>query len=834
MHSTLLYIFVGVLIYLFMRSAKFAAVFFLLLIGVTKLRSQSIGTGPINTYKNATPVTYDLIHTVLDVSFDFHQRSLTGKEWVTLAPHFYPADRVKLDAKGMQIKVLGIIQNRKLIPLEYTYDSLYLDIKLGRSYKRGEKITLYISYKTLPDVVLAKGAHALQFINPEGLKNGKPTQIWSNGEPENNSSWFPTIDKPNQKTTQDISLTVPAKYTTLSNGALKSQKIHKNGTRTDRWVMDLPHAPYLFMLAVGTFSIVKDTWHGKEVSYYLDPPYAKNARSIFLNTVEAMDYFSKLTGIPYPWNKYSQIKLHDYSGAMENTTATAFGENGQNSVRELADRNYDSGNIHELFHQWFGNYVTAESWANISLNESFADLSEILWAEHKYGADVADDHLQAGLKGYLANSDGWGKPLVRYYYDNEQDVFDGISYQKGGRILNMLRHYIGNDAFYKGMYIYLKTYAFKNAEVGQLRTAMEEASGLDLNWFFDQWFFGAGHPMLTINYVWDEALKTERVYIQQMQEGKSFVLPVAIDIYAGGKTERHQVWLSGKADTFSYKLNYKPDLVNVDAEKILVAGKTDRKTLKEFAFQYLNAPLFLDRSEAVQAAAAQQGNPYAHSILNAALKDKYYGIRMQAITALDLKNDAIKNSALAALVEIATNEKNNLTRAEGIRKLGALKDQTYELQFRDAMQSSSYAIQGAALSALGEINKDLQFKLAKKYEGDCKGKLRETILDVFTRSGKDPEWNFIYHCYADGDSPVQYTFTRQFADLISRVDNPLYAQQGILAIKALVIDERKFGIAPRIITILNQIKVQRNKLNDAASVKVIDEAIMEINARTKV
>ena len=818
---------------LLMRTPKFAVVFFLLLIGVTKLRSQSLGTQPTNSYKNTATITYDLIHTVLDVSFDFHQRSLIGKEWLTLTPHFYPADTITLDAKGMKINAVSIIKNRKLLPLRYTYDGLYLNIKLDRSYNKGQKTTLFISYKTLPDVVLAKGEHALHFINPDDLKNGKPTQIWNNGEPENNSSWFPTIDKPNQKTTQDISLTVPIKYTTLSNGALRSQKINKDGTRTDRWVMDLPHSPYLFMLAVGTFSIIKDTWHGKEVSYYLDPPYAKNARSIFLNTVEAIDYFSKLTGIPYPWNKYSQIKLHDYSGAMENTTATAFGENGQNSLRELADRNYDSGNIHELFHQWFGDYVTAESWANISLNESFADLSEILWAEHKYGADVADDHLQIGLKGYLTNADGWKKPLVRYYYDNEQDVFDGISYQKGGKILNMLRHYIGNDAFYKGLHIYLKTYAFKSAEVGQLRLAMEEASGLDLNWFFDQWFFGAGHPVLTINYVWDESLKTEHVYIKQMQEGKSFVLPVAIDIYADGKTKRHRVCLRGTADTLSFKLNHKPDLVNVDAEKILVAAKTDNKNLKEFAFQYLNASLFMDRSEAIEAAAAQQSDPYAQSILNAALKDKYYGIRMKAIMALDFKNNALKNSTLPALVEIATNEKNNLTRAEGIKKLGTLNDQNYESLFRDAMQSSSYAVQGAALSALGEINKNLQFKLAKKYEGDCKGKLKETILDIFTRLGKDQEWNFVYHCYADGDSPVQYSFTRQFADFISRVDNPLYVQQGISAIKALVIGERKFGIAPRIIVILNQIKVQRIKLNDAASAKAIDEAIMEISAKTK-
>ena len=802
--------------------------------GLPQLEAQPFVDLHNDNYKSAATKSYDLMHTVLEINFDFHKRSLIGKEWITLTPHFYPSDVIKLDAKGMNIKEVAIIRNKKLILLKYGYDSLFLSIQLERTYKVGQKIILFISYNTLPDVFLAKGEHALHFINPDELKNNKPTQIWTNGEPENNSSWFPTIDKPNQKTTQDISITVPSKYTTLSNGTLKSKKINRDGTRTDRWVMDLPHSPYLFMVAIGTFTIVKDSWHGKEVSYYLDPPYAKNARSIFLNTVEAIDYFSLLTGIPYPWNKYSQIKLHDYNGAMENTTATAFDESGQNSLRELGDRNYESGNIHELFHQWFGDYVTAQSWANISLNESFADLSEVLWAEYKYGADVADDHLQSGLKGYLTNEDGWKKPLVRYHYNQEQEVFDGISYQKGGRILNMLRHYIGNAGFYKALNIYLKTYAFKNAEVCELRLAMEEASGFDLNWFFDQWFFGAGHPILSISYDWNEATKTENVYVHQMQEGKSFILPVAIDIYAGSKTERHLVWLREKNDTLSYILKHKPELINVDAEKILVADKTDNKSLQEFAFQYSNAPLFMDRFEAIDAATKKQSDPYAQLILNSALKDKYYGIRMKSIRGIDLKNNDIKKLVLPAIVDIANKETNNLTRAEGIKKLGMLNEPKYSLLFQNAMQSSSYAVQGEALSALGGIDQNLQFTLAKKYEVDCKGKLKETILDIYTRSGNDQEWNFVYHCYTDGNSPVQYSFTRQFADLISRVQNPAYAQQGIHSIKDLVIGERKFGIAPRIINILNQIKVQRGKLNDETTIKIIDEAITDINGKMKI
>jgi aminopeptidase N len=156
------------------------------------------------------------------------------------------------------------------------------------------------------------------------------------GRNRSSSAWFPTIDKPNQKTTDEISMTVPAKYVTLSNGRLASKKVNADGTRTDTWKMELPHSPYLFMMAVGDFKIYKDKWRGKEVSYYLEPKYAPYAKDIFGFTPEVMEFYSKTLGVDYPWNKYSQIVVRDYvSGAMENTTATLHGDYVQGTKREL-------------------------------------------------------------------------------------------------------------------------------------------------------------------------------------------------------------------------------------------------------------------------------------------------------------------------------------------------------------------------------------------------------------------------------------------------------------------------------------------------------------------
>ena len=354
-------------------------------------------------YRETPPKINDLVHTKLDVRFDYKKRFMYGKEWVTLQPALLSNRYLRLDAKGMDIKNISVVKNGKNIPLKYKYeDSLSLAINLDKVYHNNESYTIYIDYTAKPNLLKAKGSAAindakgLYFINPDGTEKDKPTQIWTQGETESSSAWFPTIDKSEQKTTDEISMTVPAKYVTLSNGRLASQKKNSDGTRTDTWKMELPHSPYLFMMAVGDFKIYHDKWRNKEVNYYLEPKYAPYAKEIFGMTPELIEFYSKTLGVDYPWNKYSQIVVRDYvSGAMENTTATLHGEYVQGTHRELIDRYYDAGRstiAHELFHQWFGDYVTCESWSNLTVNESFADFSETLWAEHKYGKDAGDEH----------------------------------------------------------------------------------------------------------------------------------------------------------------------------------------------------------------------------------------------------------------------------------------------------------------------------------------------------------------------------------------------------------------------------------------------------------
>ncbi|MCR8556564.1 M1 family metallopeptidase [Mucilaginibacter sp. BJC16-A38] len=791
-------------------------------------------------YHATAPKINDLVDTKLDVKFDYQHSHLIGKEWVTLKPHFYPTDSVRLDAKWMDIKTIGIMENGKVTPLKYEYqDSLTVAIQLDRTYKNNERYVLYIDYVAKPNDVHSKpgfkyDGKGLYFVNPLGTELDKPTQIWTQGEAESSSCWFPTIDKPDQKTTEQVSMTVPAKYTTLSNGLLISQKPNTDGTRTDTWKQSLPHCPYLFMMAVGDFKIYKDKWRNKEVNYYLEPAYFPYAKQIFGQTPAMMELFSKALGVDFAWEKYAQIVVRDYPlGAMENSSATLHGAYVQNSPWDLIDDPNGSGGTtiaHELFHQWFGDLVTCESWSNETLNESFAVFGEKYWNEKTYGKDDGDAKRYDELQAYLNNKTAYQQALTPFVYTDEEGVNGSNIYDKGGLVLTMLRNYLGDDAFFKGLGLYLKTHAFKNGEVQDLRLAEEEISGKDLNWFFNQWYYGAGHPVLDITYQWSDADHKEKVFISQKQDGQTFHVPIAVDLYAGGKTIRKQVWLSQKDDTLTFDLPAKPDLVNVDADKILITKKTDHKTLAEFAYQYQHAPLYLDRLEAINAAIAQETSEQGLSIVLSALKDKYHGLRIKAIRSLKMDSATVAKAALPILADLASHDANYPVRAAVIGVLGKTKSKEYVEIYKASLASPSYTVKGAALIALNSVDPDAAFKSAKSVETDGKGQLGQAIVTVYATSGSDKEWLYVIDAY--GKSSVQQKFNLTqgpLTQMICRLDNKTYVLQGITSIKDLAISFKRFNIAPKLIAALQQIEDARKKLNDSESAGAAAAAIDQIN-----
>jgi aminopeptidase N len=690
--------------------------------------SQSESSHP-KAYCPAATRYFDLLHTRLEVSFDWPNSQMQGNATLVLHPYFYPTNQLVLNAQEYDIHELSLVIKDEKKKLNYTYDKKRIQITLDKEYNQNDTLKINIVYTANPNKVDTKGSDAitdrkgLYFINADGKDPNKPQQIWTQGETEASSCWFPTIDSPNERMTQEIYITVDKKYTTLSNGLLIYTKENPDGTRTDYWKQTLPSAPYLTMLAVGEFSIVKDSWRDLEVNYYVEPDFAQYAKLIFGNTPEMLEYYSKKLGVDYPWEKYSQIIVRDYiSGAMENTGAVVHGEFLQVNDRKHLDENHEDVIAHELFHHWFGNMVTCESWANIPLNESFATYGEYLWMEQKYGKDEADCHLQQDLFAYLREAREKRVPLVRYDFEDREDIFDAHTYQKGCRILHMLRNYVGDEAFFKALNLYLIQNKYKSVEVDHLRLAFEEVTGEDLNWFFDQWFFNSGHPALSITYMYDEINKDETITIHQTQDTKKYPLyklPVDIDIYANGKVERQHVIIDEAEEFFSFPVSSKPDLVNVDANKMLLATKQDDKKASEWIFQYYNAPLYMDRYEALYILSEHLGiDSLSEKVILSALNDKFWNIRWLAVDyctyLLANHKEEIKNK----LSDMALNDAKSAVRMNAMLQLQSLfpKDSELKTVYEKGIKDKSYNVCMVSLDGLAAIDSLEGLRLAIEIE----------------------------------------------------------------------------------------------------------------------
>ncbi|TMM31187.1 M1 family metallopeptidase [Polaribacter aestuariivivens] len=704
-----------------------------------------------STYKPEREKIFDLIHTKLKVNLNFENKELNGEAWVTLKPHFYSTNKLILDAKAMLIHQVTL-NNQKL---EFTNDDFQLDINLPKSYSKNEEFTIYINYTARPEKVKDKITNTisadkgLYFINPKGIDKNKPTQVWTQGETEGSSCWFPTIDAPNQKTSQEIYITVPNKYKTLSNGLLISQT-EKGNNRTDYWKLDKKHAPYLFFLSVGEFEIVEDTYKNIPVNYYVEKEYEKYAKDIFGNTPEMIQFFSDKLGVDFPWSKYSQIVVRDYvSGAMENTTAVVHGEQAYQKPGQLIDENIHENTIaHELFHHWFGNLVTSESWSNLALNESFANYSEYLWREHKYGKDDVEMYMFENKKLYL-ESGSEDKSLIRFNYTDKEEMFDLVSYNKGGAILHMLRNYLGDEAFFTGLKTYLTKYKYQSAEAHQLRLVFEEITGKDLNWFFNQYFFGTGHPKISISYDYNMLRKTVTVNILQLQS-ETFQFPFAIDIFEGSKRTRHNVFVDGNDASFTFPFNKQPTLIQVNADGVVLCEIEENKVLSDYIFQLKNAQLFAHRREALLEVAKKQEEKDAFNAVVNAMDDSAYKIRVLALEKVDLINKFAKKTAIEKIKQIANSDKKTLVQAAAIETLGKLIDPELKSIFVQALESKSYAVLGKALVALYYVDKNLAIKKSKELPDEVRKILATPLTQIFIASNDDSELPFIAKSVVSG------------------------------------------------------------------------------------
>ncbi|WP_304062750.1 M1 family metallopeptidase [Pedobacter glucosidilyticus] len=616
----------------------------------------------------------DILHTDLAVSFNWDSAFVYGEAKITAQPYFYATDSMVLDAKGFKIHQIHQEINDSLQVVPYTYVDHKINIKLDKTYQANQQFIIKINYTAAPRKlkigrdIFSADDRGLYFINHKG-KN----QIWTQGETENNSCWFPTIENPAEKMTHQFNIRVDDQYQTLSNGILKESIKHTDGTRTDTWWMQQPHAVYLSMLAVGEFEITEDKWKDIPLRYYTEKAYAPTAKKVFGNTSAMLDFFSKQLNYPYPWPKYDQIVVRNFvSGAMENTTASVFYSGLNLTAAQHEDHNQDDIIAHELYHHWFGNLVTCESWSHLPLNESFATYGEYLWREHKNGKEDADEHLSRMAESYFSYAKNRDADVIRFNYADKEHMFDAISYQKGAVILHNLRTLVGDETFFTALNLYLTKNAYKAVEIHHLRLAFEEVTGKDLNWYFKQWFFAKGYPELKIDKFYDAQQQQLVIDVEQLQDTVSvpvYQLPITLKTVSKNQVNYHDILITDIKQRFTIPFSAAPDHVKFDVHNNLLIKKQEVKSDEDYKNQFLYADDYLDKQEAMAYFDKHKTAPQAVPILQKAIHDTAWPIVVKGLEHYKMFDADFRAKQLSKIKDLALTHPKSLVRAEAIKVL---------------------------------------------------------------------------------------------------------------------------------------------------------------------
>ncbi len=641
---------------------------------------------------------YDLQHSKVTLRFDLEQRKVIGEVTHTVSPLREGLDKLSFDAVGLQIQSVKV--NRSEAKFQTTENKLI--VSLPKPGKIGEKIDVEIKYQGKPK----KG---LYFILPDKDYPGRPKQVWTQGESEDTRYYLPTYDYPNDRLTTETILTVPAEWLTVANGKLINTTDAGQGMKTWTWRESQPSSTYLFTVVAGELSEVRDSWRNIPVTYYAPKDRGDRLTVNYSRTPAMIELFSNKLGVDYPWEKYAQSMVDDFvAGGMENSSATTNTASSLRNPKLVPEYPMDEDDLisHELGHQWFGDLVTTKDWGNIWLNEGFATFMEYVWMEAHFGKEQADYDRWNNVREWFQMRNLYLKPIVRHDFDDSSE-FDQNAYTKGALVLYMLRHQLGDDAFYGGLKHYLELNRGKNVVTADLTKAIEEATHTNVDQFFDQWVYGAGAPKFDITYAYNTEKKQVALTVKQTQkiEGRVglFRVPVEVEITNATGPKLYPIVVSKAEETFTFPSTSAPEMVIFDKGTQILKSVEFKKEKKEWFYQLRNAGELGDRADAAVALGRLKTDDDVPAALGEALRtDRAPGVRRVAAEALgSLNSPAAAKQLLGAIQGAAEPE----LRATLVQTLGSFKDNPEIVTKLEetAAEDPSYRARAAALQAIGRM-----------------------------------------------------------------------------------------------------------------------------------
>jgi aminopeptidase N len=693
--------------------------------------------------------TYDLQHQSTTVRFDWSRNAVVGKTTLQIAGlrGSAPLSDVAIDAGDMTIKRVGTATR----PLKYDYDGHSLVVHLPNPLRAGAKAAITVEYD---GANRTKGAYF------------RPAKhiVWTQGETEDNHYWVPTYDFPNDKTTWEFFIWSAKGERALSNGRLAGSRTVGDSIEW-HWVLEKPASTYLMTAVVGNYAVVQDKpWHNATISYWTYPDSVDAAWRGFGKTPAAVDVFSRKTGVPYPWNKYDQIVIPEFQyGGMENVTATS-----QNDTEILLpawavpEVSADDLMSHELGHQWFGDLLTTRRWGDVWLNEGFATFMEQIFREEDKGIDEgAIDRL--GTHDQTIDADRRARrPIVydKWVNDPIEVFFSGHIYPKGATILQMLRHQLGDAAFWKAMNHYATAHAYGNVVTDDLRKAFEESTGNDYKTFFNQWVYGAGFPVFQVSSRYDRATRKITVSATEVQPRDTltgyFDVDSDIEVRTDSGPVHFVVPVRNGTGQASATLKAPPRSIRWDKGDWILDITDFPRSTAMMQYQLVNDDDVLGRAEAVDVLAQRPADALALDALSrAARNDRFWAIRSRAVDAIGAWGSDASRAALRQMQTVkdallrATFDPDARVRQEAAISLGHLPFSgpaalDIVVRIRSlARTDRSLIVRGAALAADLRLEKNAAVPLAKEmmapevWQNVIRGQALNALKDIDTPEARE-------------------------------------------------------------------------------------------------
>lgn len=685
------------------------------LISIAALSARGRWGDQYSDFHYARDRVFDLIHTKLEISFNESERSLSGKVTHTFTPLLPEQRFLYLDAVGLEIKKVTDPAGNLLL-FEHLEKVLKIDLRLPyRAF--ADTFAVTIEYAGRPKA-------GLYFVQPDAQYPRKRRQIWTQGETENTRYWIPIYDYPNDRATSEMIVTLPEQYLAVSNGELVSDT-RAGGKRVFHWRENVPHVPYLISLVAGEYEMHAETttvYAGGvtrvvPVLFYYPPGEKEKAIRSFGKTGKMIRFFSEKIGVPYPYEKYSQATVDEFMwGGMENISATTQTERTLHD--RLAHQDFKSEGLvaHELAHQWWGDLLTCRDWSHIWLNEGFATYFDNLFQEHDLGPEELAVQMYEDLKNYLEEDREYRRPIVTQYYSDPLDVFDSHAYPKGGWVLHMLRNYLGDELWWKGINHYCKKHYAGNVVTADFEKAMEEASGKNLDWFFQQWVYKGGYPEFKIRSRWDDSAKVTKISIEQTQTADSltpiFRVALPVVVTAAKETVYDTLWIDRKEETFYIASSERPKMVEVDP-RLTVLKKVDfERTEGTLRYQLANSAFAESRREAAEALRKYTSDETVEALAEALKADRFFDVRREAALSLgEIRGEKAKKAIFAGLSDADSRVRRNCVRA--LAKFSDDAEVVARLKQVFAADTS-YAVAAQVMSAIAELQPPDAFELLQK------------------------------------------------------------------------------------------------------------------------